>query len=33
MKIKRFEVGPLFVNSYVVYDEKNKSRHYHRPGR
>lgn len=24
MKIKRFEVGPLFVNSYVVYDEKTK---------
>lgn len=24
MKIKKFEVGPLFVNCYVVYDENSK---------
>lgn len=24
MKIKKFEVGPLFVNCYVVYDESSK---------
>lgn len=24
MKIKKFEVGPLLVNCYVVYDEKSK---------
>lgn len=24
MKIKKFEVGPLFVNCYIVYDEETK---------
>jgi len=24
MKIKKFEVGPLFVNCYIIYDERTK---------
>ncbi len=32
MNIKKFEVGPLFVNCYVVYDEKTKDAFLVDPG-
>lgn len=32
MKIKRFEVGPLLVNCYLVYDEKTKNAFVVDPG-
>lgn len=32
MKIKRFEVGPLLVNCYLVYDEKTKDAFVVDPG-